>query len=275
MDDTTIRASKMESQLLLVMKILSVIAWLAVPIYTLIVLLVVGSSSQDATLATGGVAGVLVGVVIGYLIYGLVFVGLYQLYIKAHLFGHTIQITAHQFPDIYSRVEDFSRKLGISVPKIFLMESGGDLNAFAMQLLGKPYVVIYSDVLELAYENGQDVVDFIIAHELAHVKLGHISFWKRLFLFPAESINMLGQAYRRSQEISCDRIAHILAPNAEERGLVLLASGKHLYRHVNTEVLMRDQRPQLGFVSSLIEFFSFYPTMMNRIYYCVSGYKGF
>ena len=50
-----------------------------------------------------------------------------------------------------------------------MVQSGGLLNAFATRFSFRNLVVLYSDVMELAYEQGESAVDFIIAHELAHI----------------------------------------------------------------------------------------------------------
>ena len=60
---------------------------------------------------------------------------------------NSVKITEEQFGDIYNKVKDFSDKLGLeSVPDVYLMQSGGLLNAFATRFLCKDIVVIYSDV---------------------------------------------------------------------------------------------------------------------------------
>ena len=50
------------------------------------------------------------------------------------------------------------------MPDLYIIESGGLLNAFAIRLLGKDYVVLYSDVVDEALESGLHTVEFIVAH---------------------------------------------------------------------------------------------------------------
>ena len=85
--------------------------------------------------------------------------------------GNGIRISEKQFPDVYARVVSLSEKMNIKkVPDVFVIHSEGAFNAFATRFLGRNMVVIYSEVFELARERGEAELDFIIAHELSHVK---------------------------------------------------------------------------------------------------------
>ena len=47
---------------------------------------------------------------------------------------------------------------------VYVVEAGGVMNAFATRFLGRNFVVIHSDVLALAMEQGEAAVGFIVAH---------------------------------------------------------------------------------------------------------------
>jgi Zn-dependent protease with chaperone function len=117
------------------------------------------------------------------------------------------------------------------VPEVYIVQEGGILNAFATRFLGRNFVVIYSDILELAYESGEAEVAFVLAHELAHLKLGHL--WKRALIYPALIVPFLPQAYSRACEYSCDAIGNALRSDGSVGGLLALAAGKRLYRSVD------------------------------------------
>lgn len=105
-----------------------------------------------------------------------VFIG----YIK----GNAVKVTNKQFPDIYEIVENQSKLLGLKkAPKVFILQSGGLLNAFATSFMFHNYIVLYSDIVDAAYENDKDVLEFIIGHELGHIKRKHIL--KRMILLPS------------------------------------------------------------------------------------------
>src|SRR5690606_18444470 len=91
--------------------------------------------------------------------------------------GNGIRIHERQFPDVYENVQALSKEMGLkNVPDVFVIQSEGALNAFATRFFGRNMVVLYSEVFELAREQGMDELNFIIAHELAHVKRRHV--WK-------------------------------------------------------------------------------------------------
>jgi uncharacterized membrane protein len=55
----------------------------------------------------------------------------------AHLRGNAIRISAKQMPDLYQRLYDCTRRLGMhDVPESYLVNGNGVLNAFATKFLG-------------------------------------------------------------------------------------------------------------------------------------------
>jgi len=127
----------------------------------------------------------------------------------------------------------------------------------------KDMIVISADVLELAYEFGQNELAFVIAHELSHVKLGHV---KQAWLhIPGGMVPFLGSAYSRACEYSCDRIAQHYAPEGALFGLVALAAGTKLYRQVNLKAMYDDADASWGFWTWYHEIQSTHPNLVNRI----------
>ena len=64
-------------------------------------------------------------------------------YFKAVVFGNSIQVNERQFPEIDRIVRDFSRELGLSrVPLVFVENGNGAVNAFAVKMLSKKYVIL-------------------------------------------------------------------------------------------------------------------------------------
>jgi Zn-dependent protease with chaperone function len=186
-----------------------------------------------------------------------------------YLRGNAVKINDNQLPDIYEIVKKQSALLGLAkVPQVYLMQAGGLLNAFATRFMGTNYVVIYSDVLEEAYENNLQTVEFIIGHELGHVKRKHVL--KRLLLFPSAIIPFLGAAYSRACEYTCDSIGAALSPKGARNGLLLLASGKRLYKKINTERFMHQAYSEDGFWSWFAEKASTHPMLSKRL----SQFKG-
>ena len=127
------------------------------------------------------------------------------------------------------------------------------------------FVVIHSDVLEAAYEEGMDAVSFIIGHELGHIQRNHVGFFKSLLIWPASWIPLLGLAYSRSCEYTCDNIGYHLCPDGAINGILILALGKKLYKKVVTRELMSTFEKESGFAVSFDEIFSTHPALIKRI----------
>jgi hypothetical protein len=85
--------------------------------------------------------------------------------------------------------------VGMEPPAASLMLAGGSLNALATRFLGSDFIVLFSDLLEACGDNAA-ARDFIIAHELGHLRAGHLR-WRRL-LAPGMVVPFLGSAYSRA-----------------------------------------------------------------------------
>lgn len=180
--------------------------------------------------------------------------------------GNGVRIHERQFPDVYERVQILSKEMELKkVPEVFVIQSEGALNAFATRFFGRDMVVLYSEVFELAREQGQEELDFIIAHELAHVKRRHV--WKNLLIVPAGFIPFLSQAYSRSCEYTCDRHAAFAIQNASaaKRALTLLGIGKKMYSEVNEEAYREQITTESNGVVWLSEVLSSHPILPKRI----------
>ncbi|MGD9567206.1 MAG: M48 family metallopeptidase [Sedimentibacter sp.] len=159
-----------------------------------------------------------------------------------------IRLSLNQFPEVYENVINLCSKMEIkTIPEIYVIESGGLLNAFASKTFKKNIVVLYSDIFDLINSDNHDELLFIIAHELAHVKRRHVA--KQLFILPAMWIPALGNAYLRACEYTSDRIAAYYVNNAEAsmNALTILAVGKTLYKKVNRdEYILQSQHNNKG-----------------------------
>ena len=180
--------------------------------------------------------------------------------------GNGVRIHDRQFPDVYERVQVLAKEMELKkVPDVFVIQSEGALNAFATRFFGRDMVVLYSEVFELAREQGQEELDFIIAHELAHVKRRHI--WKNLLILPAGFIPFLSEAYSRSCEYTCDRHAAYTIQNAPaaKRALTLLGIGKKTYLEVNEDAYREQITSESNAVVWLSEVLSTHPRLPKRI----------
>lgn len=179
-----------------------------------------------------------------------------------HIRGNCIRVSEQQFPEIHEAATEICQKLNIPVPPIYLMESGGMLNAFATRFLSKDYVVLYTDIVEMAYERGLPAVRFIVAHELAHVQRGHLK--RRWMILPA-LLTLLGKAYYRACEYTCDALATYCEPAGAVDGLMALSAGKKLHRQANREAFIRQLETEKGLWVWLAEKNSTHPRLPKRI----------
>jgi len=180
--------------------------------------------------------------------------------------GNGIRIHQQQFPDVYERVVSLSNEMGLKkVPDVFIVQSEGALNAFATRFFGRDMVVIYSEVFELARQSAEAELDFIIAHELSHIKRRHV--WKSILLVPANFIPFLSQAYSRSCEYTCDREAAYFTKNgvAAKRALTILGAGKDLYPEVNEQAYLEQIQSESNVAVWLSEVLSSHPRLPKRI----------
>ncbi len=204
-----------------------------------------------------------------YLAYAAVF-GLFSFLMKTFLVGfikgNAIRIHEKQFPDVFNILKSHSNALGLAkIPALYVLQGGGMLNAFAMRFTKKNFVVLYSSVFELAYEEGMDAVSFIIGHELGHIKRNHVGFLKLILTLPARVIPFMGTAYSRACEYTCDNIGYNLSNKGALNGLMILAAGKKLYKKVSVLNLINNTKDFPGFAFWFAEIFASHPHLVNRL----------
>ena len=198
-----------------------------------------------------------------YVIFIALYVFLRKIFIVGYLKGNGVEITEEQFPEIYQIYQEMGKSLEMKkLPPLFLIQQGGSLNAFAIRFSCKNYIAIYSDIFDMI-ETDIEAVKFIIGHELGHVKRHHMS--KKFWTLPASIVPFLGAAYSRSCEYTCDNIGHDLSEGGSEKGLLVLAAGKALYKKIDTAKYIESAKKRRSFSVKLIEACSSHPFLPNRI----------
>ena len=222
-------------------------------------ILIVGSVFGLAQVPNGAALIPLAAYVILIILYLFFSLGVLVGYLK----GNAVKVTQKQFPDIYKIVQDQCQRLDMKVPDVYILQSGGVLNAFATQFIGSKYIVLYSDVLEEAYQGNLEAVEFVIGHELGHIKRNHLN--KKLLLFPSFIVPFLNRAYSRGCEYTCDNIGAALSPAGASQGLLLLAAGKQLWRKVNPLEFTAQTDTEGGFWHWFAEKVSSHPHLNKRV----------
>jgi Zn-dependent protease with chaperone function len=231
---------KNEKKLFAIMLVFSVVVWIAV---------VVG---------TVGLA----------LIYALIFFLSYcfaQSALISYIKGTGVKITEAQFPDLKRQVTACCNKLGVAEePDAYLLQMGGTFNAFATRFLGRDFLVLYSDVVD-ALDDNPDALNFYIGHELGHIKRKHLT-WSPVLL-PASVLPLLGAAYSRAREYTCDRHGLAACDNAvnAQFGLAALAAGGKRWRTISKTAYIAQAQQSNGFWMSFHELVGDYPWLVKRM----------
>jgi Zn-dependent protease with chaperone function len=212
-------------------------------------------------LLSGGEAA---GALLFYLIVGIVVGFLFHSLFLGHVRGNGVRVSDRQFPELNAMADEHSRRLGMSeTPAVFVLQSGGVLNAFATRFLGRNFVILNSDVLALATQKGEKAVSFVLGHELGHVRRKHMT--RRAFLYPAMLFPFLSGAYSRACEYTCDRFGNALEPEGGVDGLLVLAAGRDLYTQVNSTEYGRQRETESGFFVRFAEILSTHPNLTKRV----------
>jgi Zn-dependent protease with chaperone function len=192
------------------------------------------------------------------------FFALVHAYAIGHIRGNGVRVSTRQFPELLQMAQQHATTMGLKkVPDLYVLQSGGMLNAFATRFLGRDIVVIYSDVLALAEARGRDAVSFIVAHELAHVRRGHLKW--RWLIAPGRWVPYLGSAYSRACEYTCDRIAAHCEPRGALHGLAVLAAGRDLFQRVDIQLYAQQVETERSFWVRRAELISTHPLLPKRV----------
>jgi Zn-dependent protease with chaperone function/type II secretory pathway pseudopilin PulG len=205
------------------------------------------------------------GMVLVYALLAFLFYCFAQSALISYIKGNGVRITEEQFPDLKQQIHDCCRKLDvIDEPQAYLLQMGGMLNAFATRFLGRDFLVLYSEVVDGLADN-PDALNFYIGHELGHLKRKHLS-WATV-LMPASVLPLVGPAYSRAREYTCDRhgLAACENPVNAEHGLAVLAAGGKRARSMNTQAYIDQSSQTEGFWMSFHELVGDYPWLVKRM----------
>lgn len=199
-------------------------------------------------------------------------------FFQASIYGNSVMVSENQYDKVYTMVKNTAKDLQLPhIPLTFVVNSDGMINAVAIKFLSKKYVLLFSSLLDILWnDENQDRLNVIVAHELAHHAAGHTNFWVNLLMKPAMFIPFLGSAYSRSCELTADRIAasYINNEGACVDSLVTLASGsRELVSQTNKEAFVSQEKMVPGFFGFLQEILSSHPRMTRRIIAINQFYK--
>lgn len=183
----------------------------------------------------------------------------------AYLRAEGVRVDERQLPELHASFLAVCNQLGVvKPPALYVIQAGGLLNAFATRFSGRDFVVVYSDFLE-ALGPASPEMKFVLGHELGHIKSRHIV--KSIFLGPGMFFPLIGPAYRRAWETSCDRFGAYAAQDVDGsvRAMMVLSGGKQHGPALSAAVFADQHTEERGFFVSLHELTSTYPTLSRRV----------
>lgn len=191
-------------------------------------------------------------------------------FFQVSIYGNSVRVNNDQYKEINDLTQSLSQQLRLKkTPEMFIVNSNGAVNAFAMKFLSRKYVLLYSTMVDLLWcDKTQNKLRTIIAHELAHHAAGHVNFWINLLTKPARFIPFLGGAYRRSCELTADRIAAELVGNEADvmAALITIVSGSsRLIAQTSQQSFLNQEHDVPSFFGFLKEILSSHPRMTRRI----------
>lgn len=165
---------------------------------------------------------------------------LYRFYLAAQSRANAIRVGPDQFGAIHALYCDLAQRLGMTrVPALYIINGNGTVNAFALECNSRRrYVVLHAEIA-LLHDSAPDVVAFVLAHELAHHRLRHVSLWRIVAGLVPNALMLPGLATTRAQEYSADRLAMAVCPD-HANAMRLLAVGPWMEKGVNPEAWLRQ-----------------------------------
>ena len=189
-------------------------------------------------------------------------------YAYAQYRSMSVRITEKTYPEIYAIVAEYAQKLGMKrVPKIYMVQGDGMLNAFSTFIPFRQYIEIYADLLEVAYREYHDMesIRFIIAHEMSHIYFKHATMHYYYNIMFSQLIPILGPTFSRAREYSCDRLAQLLSGSDGVEAMLTLVAGKHLYKQVDKIDYVQHALSVKGFFVFCYNLVSSHPVMTKRV----------
>jgi Zn-dependent protease with chaperone function len=175
--------------------------------------------------------------------------------------GNSIRITKDQFPDIYNIIKEQAARLDVTIPEIYI--TSGHFNAFVTKFSRSHTLLIFSEVIETTLGGNYDVLKYVTAHELCHIKQRHLS--KEKYLYPSKFIPFLSLAHSRGCEYTCDRIGYEFSPKGSVEGILIMTTGKEIYSKFNIEQHIKDATQREGLWSWASEKFQTHPHLYKRL----------
>jgi len=163
-----------------------------------------------------------------------------KFYTAAKARANGVKVGPEQFPEIHQRYLAIAEKIGMAnIPELYVVNGNGVVNAYALSCNARrSYVVLHAEIAMLSQTRPQ-VVDFVLAHELGHHKLNHVSLFSILVKIIPGFLVLPQRAAVRAQEYSADRVAMSACGKCAD-SIALLAVGPHMEHRVDIDAYARQ-----------------------------------
>jgi Zn-dependent protease with chaperone function len=216
----------------------------------------------------GGVAAMLAAIVgtagmaLGALILAPVINYFREKKVRLLLNGTSLRVGEHQLPELHDCVVEFSGRLGLKeVPSVYIVEDNV-ANGFAAKIGRKDIVLLTDDIVWGALQaKNPRALGFVVAHELAHVALGHTKTFRSVMRTVVKPLGRL-------DELSADNVARVLVDDdtIAFEGLKMLAVGPQLSPYVEDDALIAQAYEYVGNKKSKkLEKMMTHPAIMRRV----------
>lgn len=188
------------------------------------------------------VLGILIALVTIY-VFVIMLVGLLVDYFRrkkalAQIKGSAIEVNERQFPQIYRCAQTVAQRIGLKqVPLIYIVE-GNVLNAAATKVAGRQMVLLMDDTVDACLRSGDlRTLTFIIAHELAHHRLGHTGYFR-------SQVRRMFHWLSRLDEFTCDAVANMIVGDGavSAKALTVILAGPQMLPYLNLTQLVEQAR---------------------------------
>jgi len=195
----------------------------------------------------------------------------YTIMSQKQLIGNSLLVSQKQFPDIHSIAQQNAEELGIPIPYIFISQDPY-INAFTIGFKS-PYSIILNSALVEALT--RDELDFIIGHEMGHIRFGHAKYLSLISPIGSDIpfISWLYAWWQRNAEYTADRSGYTLTHEIKPAisSLIKLSVGSKLSQIIDIDELIKQiELGQCGFLSKAGELFLTHPYTTNRILHLVA-----
>lgn len=184
-------------------------------------------------------------VMVGYFVlFSPILIFFSRLYKAAQQRASAAKVGPEQFPEIWAVYTELLAAIDLPHPPALYVSNGnGVVNAFALSCtVRRKYVVLHAEIATLMAVD-PDIVRFVLAHELAHHKLGHVGMARLVVGLVMHWMFLPGKALIRAQEYSADRLALALCPDAADK-LLFLTVGPWLGHRINPEAFAEQSREE-------------------------------